>query len=65
MSKTEIKTSRKRWLLSVLVVSTAFAVILAIISYLLGYDTINESLTGYVLGALAMSAVYNIPTGGK
>ncbi len=52
-------------MLSVLVVSAAFAVILALMAYGLGYDSMNEALTGYILGILALATVYSIPTGGK
>ena len=65
MSKTDKKHMLTRWLLSVLVVSTAFAIILALAAHGLGYDSVNEALTGYVLGILAMAAVQIIPQGGK
>ena len=65
MSKIDKNPTPPRWLLSVLVVSTAFAFILVLVVCGLGYDSINEALTGYVLGILAMAAVYSVPTGGK
>ena len=65
MSKTDKETPSTRWRLSVLVVSAAFAVILALMAYGLGYDSMNEALTGYILGILALATVYSIPTGGK
>ena len=65
MSKTDKNPTSTRWKLSVLVVSAAFAGILALMVYGLGHDSMNEALTGYILGILALATVYSIPTGGK